>query len=234
MNDRFEFTLNGKTVVVQGEPANRPLLDYLRASGLTGSKQGCAEGDCGACSVAIVDVDTRGARTLRAVNSCITLLPMIAGREVVTVEGIAGRGGDGALHPVQAAMVERYGSQCGYCTPGFVVSMFEAYYRRDPTDAAGDARGRIGDQLNGNLCRCTGYRPIRDAMLDALDQKAERAALGMHEGRDLFQLRLAKGAPMPVAPALDYEAAATRFLRPTSLTELYAIKAEHRETAELV
>ncbi len=89
MSDRFEFTLNGKVHTVEGQPANRPLLDYLRAAGLTGSKQGCAEGDCGACTVAIVETGAGGERTLRAVNSCITLLPMVAGRELVTVEGLA-------------------------------------------------------------------------------------------------------------------------------------------------
>ncbi len=94
------------------------LLDWLRATGRTGSKCGCAEGDCGACSVALVDRDAAGRPTYRAINSCIALLPMCAGREIVTVEGLA----EGPqLHPVQAAMVEYYGSQCGYCTPGFVV-----------------------------------------------------------------------------------------------------------------
>src|SRR5580692_8569295 len=113
--DRFELTLNGERHVVQGQPADRPLLDYLRSIGLTGSKQGCAEGDCGACTVALVEMDARGERTLRAINACIALLPMFAGREIVTVEGV-GRGdrwsGEGcALHPVQQALVEHYGSQ---------------------------------------------------------------------------------------------------------------------------
>jgi xanthine dehydrogenase iron-sulfur cluster and FAD-binding subunit A len=79
------------------------------------------------------------------------------------------------LHPVQKAMVDRYGSQCGYCTPGFIVSMFEAYYRTDLADTSGDTRAKIGDQLAGNLCRCTGYRPIRDAMLDSLEEKKRRS-----------------------------------------------------------
>src|SRR5262249_23150165 len=91
MESRFEFRLNGEVVRVEGQPPNRPLLDYLRSIGLTGSKHGCAEGDCGACTVALVDTDARGERTLRAVNSCITLLPMVAGREIVTVEGVADR-----------------------------------------------------------------------------------------------------------------------------------------------
>ena len=216
MNDRFEFTLNGKTVVVAGEPANRPLLDYLRATGLTGSKQGCAEGDCGACTVVIVDVDASGKRALRAVNSCITLLPMVAGREVITVEGVAGEGG--ALHPVQRAMVERYGSQCGYCTPGFTTSMVEAFYRDEVSTPA-----QIADQLAGNLCRCTGYRPIREAMGDAIACRADRAGDALHQ-------ILAR--PEPQREALAYEAGGETFLRPTSLDELLRLRAEHPE-AEL-
>src|SRR5580658_11044396 len=102
-SDRFELTLNGKLHVVDGEGSNRPLLDYLRSIGLTGSKEGCAEGDCGACTVAIVERDNSGAATYRAVNSCIALVPMFAGREVVTVEGLSNVGGK--LHPAQTAMV---------------------------------------------------------------------------------------------------------------------------------
>jgi xanthine dehydrogenase molybdopterin binding subunit/xanthine dehydrogenase small subunit len=221
----FEIVVNGRVAVVENVASNTTLLQWLRATGRTGTKEGCAEGDCGACTVAIVDVDARGERTYRAINSCITLLPMVAGREILTVEGLATADG---LHPVQKAMVDRYGSQCGYCTPGFVVSMFEAYYR---TDLGDDARAKIGDQLSGNLCRCTGYRPIRDAMLDALAEKKRRAE---KEREDLFQLRLSKDAPLPRLPELDYEGGGQAFLRPTSLDELYAIKAEHRERAELV
>lgn len=221
----FELVVNGRTAVVENVPPNTTLLQWLRATGQTGTKEGCAEGDCGACTVALLDIDAHGQRTYRAVNACITLLPMVAGREIVTVEGVALPDG---LHPVQQAMVDRYGSQCGYCTPGFVVSMFEAYYRRD---LAADARAQIGDQLNGNLCRCTGYRPIRDAMLDALEAKKKRPS------EDLFQLRLSKEASPHVGvptPSLAYEAAGHTFLRPTSLEELCSIKAEHGARAELV
>src|ERR1041385_1375934 len=122
----FDFTLNGRPVHVDGVSPTTTFLDWLRTSGRTGSKCGCAEGDCGACTVALVERDAAGRPTYRAINSCIALLPMFAGREIVTVEGLAT--GD-KLHPVQAAMVEHFGSQCGYCTPGFVVSMFEGYNR---------------------------------------------------------------------------------------------------------
>ena len=159
----FEFTVNGRTMRVDGAAPSTTLLDFLRSSGLTGSKQGCAEGDCGACTVAVVERDGAGKTTYRGINSCIALLPMFAGREVVTVEGL--ERAVGALHPVQEAMVDHYGSQCGYCTPGFVMSLFEGYYRRDCTRPCD-----LSDQLCGNLCRCTGYRPIRDAALESTGQ----------------------------------------------------------------
>src|SRR3954465_820519 len=126
--ESFEFTLNGERVFVENVRATTTLLDWLRRSGRTGSKCGCAEGDCGACTVALLERDAKGGPTYRAINSCIALLPMFAGREIVTVEGLAS---GSTLHPVQSAMVEHSGSQCGYCTPGFVISMFEAYYRPD-------------------------------------------------------------------------------------------------------
>jgi len=220
----FDFVLNGRTVRVSGVSTSTSLLTWLRNTGRTGSKEGCAEGDCGACTVALVDTNARGERTYRAVNACITLLPMVAGREVVTVEGV---GTPAELHPVQKAMVDAYGSQCGYCTPGFVVSMFEAYYRSDMDASASDVRAKIGDQLNGNLCRCTGYRPIREALADALAARGDANAK-----EDLFQLRLKKNDGAVAAVA--YEGEGRSFLRPTSLGELLEIKATHREKAELV
>lgn len=217
MSVSFELTLNGTLVRVEGESTNTSLLTYLRANGHTGSKEGCAEGDCGACTVAIVERDAKGTPTYRAINSCITLLPMVAGREVVTVEGVGTRE---ALHPVQAAMVKHYGSQCGYCTPGFIVSMFEGYYRTDIKEP-----WQVNDQLNGNLCRCTGYRPIRDAFAEAQQARPAKAD-------DLFQIRLRR--EVPALPAVDYQApAGTTFHRPTTLAELVALRAAWPE-AELV
>jgi xanthine dehydrogenase molybdopterin binding subunit/xanthine dehydrogenase small subunit len=205
----FEFTLNGRRVQVDGRATTMTLLDYLRSSGMTGSKQGCAEGDCGACTVAVVERNGRGEATYRGVNSCIALLPMFAGKEVVTVEGL--EGSKGALHPVQQAMVDHYGSQCGFCTPGFVMSLFEGYYRSDCKGSC-----QMSDQLSGNLCRCTGYRPIRDAALSVLG--ARDAAAG--KGGDAFRDRLDK--PVDAAAPQDYGAGTDRFQRPATLDGLFA------------
>ncbi len=216
--DSFELTLNGERVQVRGVDPQTTLLSWLRQTGRTGTKEGCAEGDCGACTVALLTTDAAGRATYRAVNSCIALLPMFAGREIVTAEGLATKG---ELHPVQRAMVNRYGSQCGYCTPGFVMSMFEGYVR-DDLGAPGSAgeNAKIGDQLNGNLCRCTGYRPIRDAMLDALSEKTKRAP-------DVFQLRLRKDDGPKALGGLSYEAHGSTFLRPRTLEELLSLREKH-------
>ncbi len=152
----LRFSLNGTWVDEPNLEPTTTLLRYLRDHrGLTGTKEGCAEGDCGACTVAVVE--RRGgdhAPAWRAVNSCLLLMPMVQGKQVVTVEGLR----VGQHHPAQVAMAKALGSQCGYCTPGVVMSLFEATYRTDL-----DAPWKLDDQLCGNLCRCTGYRPIRAA-----------------------------------------------------------------------
>ncbi|SFD48272.1 xanthine dehydrogenase small subunit [Roseivivax sediminis] len=159
----IDFLLNGERVELRGVGATTTLLDWLReARGLTGTKEGCNEGDCGACSVMVTDAD--GARAL---NACILFLPQLHGKAVRTVEGIAGP--DGALHPVQDAMIARHGSQCGFCTPGFIVTMAVAHLNDDR---------RHDDALAGNLCRCTGYAPIVRAAEDAA---AARVPAWMHD-----------------------------------------------------
>jgi xanthine dehydrogenase molybdopterin binding subunit/xanthine dehydrogenase small subunit len=211
MADDIAFILNGRLVPVADISPNTTLLEFLRARGLTGTKEGCAEGDCGACSVAIVERDANGQATFRAVNSCLMPICLLAGREVVSVEGVGGHG----PHPVQCAMAEGYGSQCGYCTPGFICSLFEGYYRNDlHTD------DDLDDQLSGNLCRCTGYRPIRDAAVEAFSIRGSRR-------EDPFLERLTQ----PVAPlgATQYQTAEEKFFRPTTLAELLRLKNENPE-----
>ncbi len=190
----MEFVLNNrKTQLPQCGP-HTTLLEWLRAQGLTGSKEGCAEGECGACTVLLVRPDGAGAKYV-PVNSCLLFLPMLAGQEVYTIEALAK---NGSLAEAQQAIAEAGGSQCGYCTPGFVMSLFAEQYRP----------GRIGTcdphAMGGNLCRCTGYRPLRDAAL----------SLGTAPN-DLFRERLQSPAP----PLLPFSEKA--MVRPGSLAECF-------------
>jgi xanthine dehydrogenase small subunit len=153
------FLLDGQEVTVHEAPPTQTVLEYLREHlRRTGTKEGCAEGDCGACTVVLGELTPQGHARYRAINSCIRLLPSIDGKELVTVESL--QGPDGSLHPVQQALVDQHGSQCGFCTPGFVMSLF-ALYLEEPRPT----RERVLETLSGNLCRCTGYRPIIDAGL---------------------------------------------------------------------
>jgi len=155
---RIRFVLDGETVELESVDPTRTVLQYLREDrNLCGTKEGCAEGDCGACTVALIEPGARDAElNVRAVNACIQFLGTLDGKELVTVEGLS-RPGE-PLHPVQQAMVEAHGSQCGFCTPGFVMSLF-ALYKTELKPS----RTAIDDALAGNLCRCTGYRPIVEA-----------------------------------------------------------------------
>ncbi len=151
----LRFLLNGEPVAVEGLAPQTTLLEFLRDHRrLTGTKEGCAEGDCGACTVVLAEPGDGGTPLRwRPVNACVRLLPSIAGRAVFTVESLAPRAG--GLHPVQRALVAAHGSQCGFCTPGFAMSLFGLY-----KNARRPSRTAIEDALSGNLCRCTGYRPI--------------------------------------------------------------------------
>lgn len=192
-NDTVRFVLDGEVVELRDVDPTRTVLQYLREDLCRkGTKEGCAEGDCGACTVVVADVDG----DLRAINSCIQFLPTLDGKQLFTVESLAS---DAQLHPVQTAMVKNHGSQCGFCTPGFVMSLF-ALYESNPTPT----RTEIDDALAGNLCRCTGYRPIvsaaqemqslvgespavRDDLLKAL-RRDEMLAIE-HRGRKFFAPR---------------------------------------------
>ncbi|MEW5740221.1 MAG: xanthine dehydrogenase small subunit [Myxococcota bacterium] len=197
--DHLRFNLNGTWVTERAVPPTTTLLRYLRdVKGLPGTKEGCAEGDCGACTVAVAEAGADGKPRWRAVNSCLLLLPMVQGKHVVTVEAL--RAPDGAWHPAQEALARALGSQCGYCTPGVVMSMFEATYREDL-----DQPWKLDDQLCGNLCRCTGYRPIRDAA-----QKIAGAC-----PKDRFT------ACAPESMELHYQAGGQRFVTPVTFDALF-------------
>ena len=155
--DTIRFLFDGEAVELRNVPPTLTVLQWLREERRRcGTKEGCAEGDCGACTIVVVDLDRQDELRVRAVNSCIQFLPTLDGKELITVESL--RGSDGRLHPVQQALVDEHGSQCGFCTPGFVMSLFALFKTNDAP-----SRVQIDDALAGNLCRCTGYRPIVDA-----------------------------------------------------------------------
>jgi len=203
------FRLNGKPVTADDVSPTTTTLDWLRAHGLTGTKEGCAEGDCGACTIAVRVADRTAAApsSWRSVCACILPLAQLADHDVVTVEGVASpaaRPGQApTLHPAQKALVDTLGSQCGYCTPGVVMSLFEATYR---DDIAGQAAQ--DDQLSGNLCRCTGYRPIRQA----LEQVAG--------SRPADRFTEATRTPTTTPSSVDITRDGSRFVRPVSWSEL--------------
>lgn len=216
-------TVNGIEHADGEVAAHTTTLDWLRAKGFTGAKEGCAEGECGACSVLVAAPADDGGTAWTAVNSCLVPVAALDGQELVTVEGL---GTPEAPHPVQAALAADGGSQCGYCTPGFACSMAAEFYRpgrasRATTDAAASARPEHHDHdhdahgpngfdlhaLAGNLCRCTGYRPIRDAAY----------SLGAPDVTDPLAARRAR--PAPAARATDVEHDGERFVRPADLDE---------------
>ena len=201
------LVVNGRTRELGAVGGHVTLLEWLRDSGLTGCKEGCAEGECGACAVLVAREDGPGRSRWVAINACLVPAAAFDRQEVVTAEGL---GQPGRLHPVQREMAERGGSQCGYCTPGFICSMAAEYYRPGRRPAAGDEHGPTGfdlHALSGNLCRCTGYRPIRDAAY----------ALGQPDAGDPFQARLAEPAPPPAVTATS--SAQGRYVRPAGLAE---------------
>lgn len=279
------LTVNGRTRVCTDVSPHTRLLDWLRGEGLTGAKEGCAEGECGACAVLVARPDGPGRSRWAAVNACLPPVLALDGQEIVTVEGLGtapGAGSPGHLHPVQREMADRGGSQCGYCTPGFVCAMAAEYYRPDraaadqhragtdrddagtdpappgtgpptgtpsghaygphalsglahgpqapsghahgPQAPSGHADGPNGfdlSALSGNLCRCTGYRPIRDAAF----------ALGAPDEADPLAGRHARPAPPPRPTRVSADGAT--FLRPAGLADLLGHLAEE-PTARLV
>lgn len=208
MGNTVKFVLDGELIELTDVDPTRTVLQYLREDlRRTGTKEGCAEGDCGACTVVVAEVDRAGKTgVLKAINSCIQFLPTLHGKELITVESLAQK--DGALHPVQQAMVDCHGSQCGFCTPGFVMSLFALY-----SNNAAPTRRDIDDALAGNLCRCTGYRPII-AAAQAMYNKPRAGRDPVH-GAMLAQL----GAD----DALQLDYGTRKFFAPTTTAELAAL-----------
>ncbi len=226
----IRFFHRGSVVEVSGATPTRSVLDWLREDArCTGTKEGCNEGDCGACTVVIGELaepgDAAAVRGLRltTVNACIQFLPTLDGKALFTVEDLKAMNSD-ALHPVQEAMVACHGSQCGFCTPGFVMSLWSAYERHQAC-ATRPTRQQLADELSGNLCRCTGYRPILDAgqhMFDlpavALDTAPVIAALKGLKTTDAFSYAAPTGE---------------RFFAPTTLAELATLR-EQMPNAQLL
>ena len=243
-----QLVVNGRARELGEVGGHVTLLEWLRADGLTGCKEGCAEGECGACAVLVARPDGADRTRWVAINACLVPAAAFDQQEVVTAEGL---GRPGQLHPVQREMADRGGSQCGYCTPGFICSMAAEYYRPGRGSAANGTRaslngsaaglngaGRGGGHgedehergangfdlhaLSGNLCRCTGYRPIRDAAY----------ALGQPEGDDPLLARMTDAAPAAAVTAVS--STQGRYVRPADLAgvlELLAVNPEARLVA---
>ncbi|MCK1795699.1 FAD binding domain-containing protein [Streptomyces sp. XM4193] len=245
------ITVNGKETPLSPSAPHVTALDFLRDRGLTGSKEGCAEGECGACSIMVARPGTDKPTDWVPINACLVPAAALDGQEVVTSEGLATAGEAGAppeLHPVQREMAMRGGSQCGYCTPGFVCSMAAEYYRPDrcahaqpdgagvqpagqdgagvPQNGAQAQGGGDGEHgpngfdlhaLSGNLCRCTGYRPIRDAAF----------AVGAPQEDDPLARRREQAPPEPVAT--EYTRDDSAFLRPADLPRALRLLRERPE-----
>ena len=208
MRASLEFCLNGERISLAEEDPTRTLLTWLRERrGLVGTKEGCAEGDCGACTVVLADLDSGRVR-YQPVNSCLLCLGALDAKEVITVEGLKGE------HPVQRAMVQCHGSQCGFCTPGFVMAL-HAHYKNGSAGPAADA-------IAGNLCRCTGYRPILEA--------AQQARALADEARDRAE---DKACEARLASLPRDSIAIGNFCAPTALSELASFLLENPQATIL-
>ena len=213
----LQFIRRGEVVTLHGVPPTRTLLEVLREDlHCTGTKEGCGEGDCGACSVVLGEAHD-GALKYSTVNSCIRMAHSVDGMALWTVEDLASPSGD--LHPAQQAMVQCHGSQCGFCTPGFVMSLFGLYQNHaaiGQTPLQVISRSDAQTALSGNLCRCTGYRPI----LDAAQTMQVLPPVQVDEVSLLSKLELLAHTPRGLEADLAY-------ISPISLTQLLQLRAQH-------
>jgi xanthine dehydrogenase small subunit len=227
----IRFVLNGQSVAIEGVSPQTMLLEYLREHRhLTGTKEGCAEGDCGACTVVLAEPGPDDNLRWRPVNACIRPLPSVDGKAVVTVEGL--EAGDGTHHPVQRALVDCHASQCGFCTPGFAMSLFGLY-----KNALAPSRAEVEDALSGNLCRCTGYRPILDAARAMYEPALAGTATGWRgpgmasdgsRAATPDEKRLGMELALLTRPGtFSYTADGQRWWSPRSLDALAALRVEH-------
>ena len=222
------FVLDGELVELENVDPTRTVLQFLREDMLrTGTKEGCAEGDCGACTVVLAELSRDGDDlSVRAINSCIQFLPTLDGKELITVESLSQ---NRDLHPVQEAMVDHHGSQCGFCTPGFVMSLFALYKTN-----AKPSRREIDDALAGNLCRCTGYRPIIAAAEAMYDGAADKEWLRQPSGKDKAPAeRLAVLRGLQRKEGLQLSSDGRLFFAPTTSDELAAVLADHPDATLL-
>jgi xanthine dehydrogenase small subunit len=235
LRDHIRFIFRGRAVELSGFSPVRSLLDWLREDQqATGTKEGCNEGDCGACTVVLARVEN-GTLVHRPVNACITFLGMVDGAEILTVEDLTvDSPAEGKkLHRIQQAMVDNHGSQCGFCTPGIVMSLLALDKEIKPVD-----RNRINDQLAGNLCRCTGYRPIIDAALAALNAGEADHLDKACTTRVERLMALDTGATTIVASGLSHRSIPDNddesfFAIPRNLEELLAVYAAHPDATIL-
>ncbi|NNE62101.1 MAG: xanthine dehydrogenase small subunit [Woeseia sp.] len=216
-----QFVLDGEVIELADFDPTRTVLQYLREDlHRTGTKEGCAEGDCGACTVVVADRGASGRLQSRAINACIQFLPTLDGKELLTVESL--KAADGSPHPVQQAMVDCHGSQCGFCTPGFVMSLFALYKNQRRPD-----RVAIDDTLAGNLCRCTGYRPIVSAaraMFERAPEESESWLLATHDvmtADEKRHLELLQSIAHEDVVALEKNG--RRYFAPRDVTELASL-----------